>query len=272
MPELPEVETTLRGIKPHVFRQIITRVIVRDSRLRWPIPSSLKTQLLGQQVQQIKRRGKYLLLQLDKGTCLIHLGMSGRLAVLSKPSPPQKHDHVDIYFDNHMCLRLTDPRRFGALLYTEQAVQQHPLLAHLGVEPLSVAFNGQYLWQRARNKKVSIKTFIMDSKIVVGIGNIYAAEALFLARILPQTLAGHLTLERYEKLVAAIKKILKKAIAKGGTTLKDFMRSDGTPGYFRVALQVYGRAGKPCLHCHTPLKSLRSNQRATVYCDRCQAP
>ncbi|MBV9575907.1 MAG: bifunctional DNA-formamidopyrimidine glycosylase/DNA-(apurinic or apyrimidinic site) lyase [Gammaproteobacteria bacterium] len=270
MPELPEVETTLRGIKPHIIGQRITRVIVRNARLRWPIPASLQTQLLKQAVQSVERRGKYLLLQLERGTCLIHLGMSGRLSVLNQRCVPQKHDHVDIYFANHLCLRFTDPRRFGALLYTEKPVHEHRLLSHLGVEPLSASFNADYLWQSSRGKKVSIKTFIMNSKIVVGVGNIYAAESLFQARILPQISVSTISLERYAILVTAIKKILKKAITKGGTTLKDFMRSDGSPGYFRISLQVYGRAGKPCLRCDAPLKFLRSAQRATVYCDHCQ--
>lgn len=271
MPELPEVETTLRGIKPHIIKQQIVRVIIRHPRLRWPIPHQIKTQLPGQYVRNIKRRGKYLLLILDNGTCLLHLGMSGRLAILDDNLPAQKHDHVDFYFSNHKCLRFTDPRRFGAVLFTEEAVNQHPLLVQMGPEPLSKAFTGDYLWRRSRGKKVAIKTFLMDSKIVAGIGNIYATEALFAARILPQTSVDDISKTRFEKLAAAIKNILQHAIAKGGTTLKDFLKSDGSPGYFSIALQAYGHAGEACPRCRATLQLTRIGQRSTVFCAQCQS-
>ena len=270
MPELPEVETTMRGIKPHINKQQIIEAIIRTPCLRWPIPKNLKRILQGQTVQKISRRGKYLLISLDEGTCIIHLGMSGRLSILNEVRTPQKHDHIDIWFANGKCLRYTDPRRFGALLYTNENPQHHPLLRHIGPEPLSSRFSGDYLWQCSRGKKIPIKTFLMDSKIVAGIGNIYACEALFQARIHPQTPAGNIPATRYEKLVLAIQSVLQNAITKGGTTLKDFMKSDGSPGYFSLSLQVYGRGDEPCFVCQTRLQSIRLAQRSTVYCETCQ--
>lgn len=270
MPELPEVETTLRGIKPPIINQAISDVIIRHSRLRWPIPTHLKEKLMNQVVLNVKRRGKYLLIQFPTGTLILHLGMSGRLSILSSSSAAKKHDHVDLCFANHIVIRFTDPRRFGAILWTEEDPKEHLLLKELGPEPLTRAFNAHYLWQRARNKKVSIKAFIMDSKIVVGVGNIYATEALFQAHLHPQTPASKISLAQLEKLVFAIKIVLKQAIQKGGTTLKDFMKSDGSPGYFSVELKVYGRQGKPCPRCHTLLKSTRIAQRSTVFCPTCQ--
>lgn len=270
MPELPEVETTLRGIKPHLVGQKVINVTVRHPRLRWPIPSDIKNHLEGQTIRRLYRRGKYLLFEFKHGTMILHLGMSGRLCVLSKPTPAQKHDHVDIHFANHRYLRFTDPRRFGALLWTSEDPMTHPLLAIIGPEPLSKDFDGDYLYHQSRNRKVSVKSFVMNSAIVAGVGNIYATEALFQAGIHPHLSAGKISREKYQTLATAIKQILKKAIEKGGTTLKDFMKSDGTPGYFRIELKVYGHGGEPCPHCHTKLASTRLGQRSTVYCRKCQ--
>lgn len=271
MPELPEVETTLRGIKHHLHHATVTDVIVRHPTLRWPIPPQLKSHLIGQPIKRLWRRGKYILFQFDTGTLILHLGMSGRVCILSSPVAPQKHDHVDIHFSNQKYLRFTDPRRFGAILFTEDDPENHPLLKDIGPEPLTKAFDGDYLWERAHGRKVAIKSFIMDGKIVAGVGNIYATEALFLAHIRPTKSAAKVTYDQCQKLAAAIKAVLLKAIEKGGTTLKDFAKSDGTPGYFSVELKVYGRGGKPCPRCHGKLKSTRTGQRSTVYCPACQA-
>lgn len=271
MPELPEVETTLRGIQPHIENQRIKQVSVRHYALRWPVPENIHLLLKGQTVQQLERRGKYILLKTQKGTVILHLGMSGSLRILLQPAlSAGKHDHIDIEFANKKLLRFTDPRRFGAFLWTEDNPDLHPLLKHLGPEPLSKHFSGAYLWQRARYRKTTIKTLIMDSKIVTGVGNIYAAEALFAAQIHPETLACRITEEHLIALVTAIKTILKAAIKKGGTTLKDFMKSDGKPGYFAFHLKVYGRAGLPCINCKTVLIDIRLGQRSTVYCPHCQ--
>jgi formamidopyrimidine-DNA glycosylase len=270
MPELPEVETTLRGIEPHIEQQIITDFIVRNRKLRWPIPKNLEQILIGQTINKLSRRGKYMIFQCDNGHMLLHLGMSGRVRILLKNKPPLKHDHVDIYFANGKILRFTDPRRFGALLWTTENPLQHPLLTHLGPEPLTREFDGDYLFMRAKSRKLPVKSFIMDSKIVVGVGNIYAAEALYRARIHPEQAAGTISAEKYSELAAAIKSILQHAIKKGGTTLKDFSKSDGSPGYFSIELQVYGRAGKPCAQCQTELELIRIGQRSTVFCPACQ--
>lgn len=270
MPELPEVETSLRGIQPDIVHQKVSAVIIRHSNLRYPIPKNLNTLLINQKLNAITRRGKYLLFHFPVGTMILHLGMSGRLRMHSHYLPPQKHDHVDVCFANKKCLRFTDPRRFGALLFTSDKSEQHFLLAHLGKEPLNPSFNGKYLYQKAKNKKIAIKHFIMNSKIVVGIGNIYANEALFLARINPEEAAGKISLLQYNKLAQSIKTVLRQAIKVGGTTLKDFNSPSGKPGYFLLQLHVYGRKGKPCLICHTPLVQIRLGQRSTVYCTRCQ--
>lgn len=270
MPELPEVETTLRGIKPHIIDQKITDVIIRHYQLRWPIPADIRERLRDQVVKKIYRRAKYILFEMDNGTFILHLGMSGRVRILSEPVAAGKHDHVDIYFSNQKYLRFTDPRRFGALLWTSENAGKHPLLIKIGPEPLSSDFDGQYLWEQARRRKVPVKSFIMNSHVVAGVGNIYAVEALFQAKIKPQKPAGKISLAQYQDLAAAIKIILKNAIEKGGTTLKDFMKSDGTPGYFSIQLQVYGRGGKPCVNCGTKLKATRMGQRSTVYCSVCQ--
>ena len=270
MPELPEVETTLQGIKRHLKKNKVTEIIIRHPRLRWPIPTDLPNYITNQTVKKMSRRGKYILFEFATGTMILHLGMSGRVRVLEERLPPQKHDHVDIYFDNKKYLRFTDPRRFGALLWTSADPAKHPLLAHLGPEPLTSAFDGTYLKKQAGKRKAPIKSFIMDSKMVVGVGNIYATEALFRAKILPQTAAGDISLASYKKLAAEIKAVLSEAIEQGGTTLKDFTKSDGSPGYFSIKLKVYGRGGKPCLRCGTILTLIRQGQRSTVFCGKCQ--
>lgn len=270
MPELPEVETTLRGILPHITQQTIAKVIIRNHRLRWPIPSNMQRLLLGQSIVKAERRAKYLLLTTQTGTIIIHLGMSGSLRILIESQPPKKHDHIDIVFNNQNILRYTDPRRFGAFLWVEGDPHQHILLRNCGVEPLSNHFTGKYLHLRAKSRIVPIKAFLMDNKIVTGIGNIYATEALFAAAIHPDTPVKSVKLEQMQVLTKAVKKILKHAIKRGGTTLKDFINSDGKPGYFVNELKVYGRAGLPCVICGKTLQSMKIGQRSTVYCQRCQ--
>lgn len=270
MPELPEVETSCRGIAPHLYHQTIAKIIIRQPQLRWPISPGLLEDLPGQVIQHIYRRAKYILLQTTAGTLLFHLGMSGSLRILGKDAPVLKHDHVDIILANNQCLRFNDPRRFGALLWTTQSPELHPLLANLGPEPLTPAFNPTYLYQKACNRTMPIKSFIMDSRIVVGVGNIYANEALFLAGIHPMQSAKQLSQAQYEKLVATIKQVLKAAIAQGGTTLRNFVSSEGKPGYFKQQLYVYGRGGQTCKTCATELTEIRLGQRTTVFCSTCQ--
>ena len=270
MPELPEVETTLSGIKPFILHQKIVDMEIRHFQLRWPVPKNLKKVLTGQIIEKVERRGKYLLLKVAEGTLLIHLGMSGSLRIVPINTPAKKHDHIDIIFANQHCLRFTDPRRFGAVLFTTSEPAEHELISHLGPEPLTPDFSARYLWDLARGRKAAVKTFIMDGQTVVGVGNIYAAEALFMAGIHPNKPAGKVSLASYEKLEIAIRKVLGAAIKQGGTTLKDFVNSDGKKGYFKVHLQVYGRSGEKCLTCGTTLKGLRLDQRSTVYCPICQ--
>ena len=270
MPELPEVETTRRGIACHITKHPIKSVIVRQRQLRWPIPTSLNKKLVGQKIDSVERRGKYLLLHIQTGTLIIHLGMSGSLRIVSTMIPAQKHDHVDIVFDDDSLLRLRDPRRFGAMLWTSRDALQHKLLKDLGVEPLAKEFSGDYLYRKSRNRKLAIKQFIMDSHIVVGVGNIYASEALYLAGIRPTMAAKRISQPRMDKLVAAIKQVLRNAIKSGGTTLRDFTSSDGSPGYFRQKLNVYGRVDQPCPACKAPIKLIRQGQRASYYCPHCQ--
>lgn len=279
MPELPEVETTARGIAPSILNQTITKVVVRHFQLRWPIPQKIHALLLNKKIIEVSRRGKYLLFTVAEkvahktnpiGTLLLHLGMSGHLRILKQDTKFNKHDHVDIHFANHKLLRFTDPRRFGALLWIEDDPAQHALLKNLGPEPLTAEFNAEYLFHRARNKKIAIKLFIMDNKIVTGVGNIYATEALFAAGIHPLKTTSSISLENYEILVKQIKMILRHAIKVGGTTLKDFLQTNGKPGYFSQRLKVYGRSNLPCLVCHTPLELLIIGQRSTVYCKKCQ--
>ena len=270
MPELPEVETTRRGIQPHIQGQTIQDIIVRDHRLRWPVPRNLNAKLQGKTILDIGRRGKYLLLTTTSGSLIIHLGMSGSLRVVACDTPPAKHDHVDIVLDNRQCLRLRDPRRFGAVLFSDRDPMQHELLRDLGPEPLDKAFNEEYLFHKSRKRKACIKAFIMDSHIVVGVGNIYANEALFAAGIHPRRAAGKVTRAQYGLLVQAIKAVLRAAIKAGGTTLRDFTRSDGKPGYFRQSLQVYAREGEACPNCGKPISQAVIAQRATYYCTHCQ--
>jgi formamidopyrimidine-DNA glycosylase len=270
MPELPEVETTRRGILPYLQARKILKVVVREPRLRWDIPEDLVTELPGQTVTAIDRRGKYLLLRTRKGTVLVHLGMSGSLRLAVVGEPLKKHDHVDFILASGRCLRYHDPRRFGCILWLTDDPAKHQLLAELGPEPLSHEFTGEYLLSKAEGRTTPIKALIMDSHVVVGVGNIYANEALFAAGIDPALKAGKLTIDRCEALVAEIKTVLDRAITVGGTTLRDFVGGDGKPGYFAQTLKVYGRGGQPCVNCATPLKETRQGQRTTVYCPRCQ--
>lgn len=270
MPELPEVETTRRGIAPHILRQTITSVVVRDGRLRWPVPAHLSQLLSGLVVLGVERRGKYILLDCGTGHLLVHLGMSGSLRVVTGEQPVKRHDHVDIRFSNGVGLRLHDPRRFGAILWSREPPAEHPLLAGLGPEPLLEEFDARYLYLRSRNRKIPIKQFIMDNKVVVGVGNIYANEALFMAGIRPARAAGRVSLQRYQRLVAAIKSVLAHAIDQGGTTLRDFVNGNGKPGYFSQQLLVYGRGSQACKRCGASLKQVRLSQRTTVFCPVCQ--
>lgn len=270
MPELPEVETTRRGIEPHILGKTVRSVVLRQRSLRWPIPARLKTVLPGQQIKDVSRRGKYLLLACAAGNVIIHLGMSGSLRVAKKSEPVEKHDHIDIVFADDCILRLRDPRRFGAVLWTTRSPMQHKLIASLGPEPLNDEFDAEYLFQRSRKRKQAIKPLIMDSKIVVGVGNIYASEALFRAGIRPTTAAGRVSRARYDQLVSAIKAVLSEAIAQGGTTLRDFIGGEGKPGYFQQKLQVYGRAGEVCDVCGATIKQIQQVQRASYYCPQCQ--
>lgn len=270
MPELPEVETTRRGISPHLTGRRVTGVVIRERRLRWPIPRALDRALPGQIVQSVRRRAKYLLLDTDAGTAILHLGMSGSLRLVPRDAPVGKHDHVDIQLDSGQSLRLTDPRRFGALLWTTARAEQHALLAALGPEPLSAAFDGAHLCTAAHGRKVAVKNFIMDSHIVVGVGNIYASEALFMAGIHPGRPAGRVSRARYDMLAKAIKEVLVASIKMGGTTLRDFVGGDGQPGYFKQTLRVYDRLGEPCRRCGAPIRAKRIGQRSSFYCVNCQ--
>lgn len=270
MPELPEVETTRRGIEPHIKGQTVSQVIVRQPKLRWPIPMSLQQTLPGCRCISLTRRGKYILLDFQAGTVLIHLGMSGSLRVIKTPTAVRKHDHVDFVLSSGDILRYTDPRRFGCILWEESDPAQHPLLIKLGPEPLTDDFDASYVYSLSKKRKAPIKTFIMDSNVVVGVGNIYANEALFMAGISPKRAAGAVSRARYEELVIAIKAVLTKAIKVGGTTLRDFTGGNGDPGYFKQSLQVYGRGGLPCRRCGEALTEIRIGQRTTVYCRGCQ--
>ena len=269
MPELPEVETTRRGLAPHVEGRVVTGVVLRRPDLRWPIPPDVAAQLPGQRVLGVRRRAKYLLLDTAPGSALLHLGMSGMLRVLPAATPVETHDHVDIALDSGRVLRFTDPRRFGCLLW-QPAGDTHELLQHLGPEPLSEAFDAQYLYQRSRGRKAPIKAFLMDQAVVVGVGNIYAAESLFRAGISPLRAAGKVSRERYAALADAVKAILAYAITRGGTTLRDFLSPDGAPGYFEQELSAYGRGGESCPRCGRPMKQALVGQRTTVWCGYCQ--
>ncbi len=268
MPELPEVETTRRGIAPHILGQVIRGAVVRQPRLRWPVPD-LDRLLSGRSVQAVERRAKYILIRFAHGTLIVHLGMSGSLRLVSAGCPPRMHDHVDLLLAGH-CLRLHDPRRFGAMLWAEGDPLAHPRLRYLGPEPLSDDFDDDYLHRMTRGRRTPIKALLMDGKIVVGVGNIYATEALFRAGIHPQRASQRVSRQRLERLAQEVKRVLSSAIERGGTTLRDFLNESGQPGYFAQELQVYGRAGLPCKHCGTVLKTRQIGQRASAYCPSCQ--
>lgn len=272
MPELPEVETIVRGLALELQDVVVQHVIIRQHQLRWPIPDNLSATLNQQKVCRIHRRGKYLLMRFERGTLIIHLGMSGHLRIVSKTADLKPHDHVDIIFSEQQILRYNDPRRFGTILWTQDEPEKHRLLFSLGVEPLSTAFTDQYLLQKAKKRHVAIKPFIMNNQVVVGVGNIYATEALFKANIHPATPVNHLTIEHVQRLIATIKDTLQLAISKGGTTLKDFFNAEGKPGYFKQQLMVYGREGLPCFQCTKPLQKIWLGQRNSVYCKHCQPP
>jgi len=269
MPELPEVETTRAGLAPHLIGRRITRVTLRRPDLRWPIPDAIERKLPRQQILDVRRRAKYLLIDTAPGSALLHLGMSGMLRVLPARTPVETHDHVDIALDSGAVLRFTDPRRFGCLLW-QPAGDTHELLRGLGPEPLSADFDGDYLFALSRGRRAPVKTFLMDQGIVVGVGNIYAAESLFRAGIAPDREAGAVSRARYGRLASAVKDILAFAIARGGTTLRDFLSPDSAPGYFEQELFVYGREGEACKVCGRTLRGLRLGNRATVWCSRCQ--
>ncbi len=269
MPELPEVETTRAGLAPHCEGRTIRNVILRRPDLRWPIPKEIKKILPEQPIVKVRRRAKYLLLDTEPGSALLHLGMSGCLRVLPKASRVEKHDHVDIVLDNDTVIRFTDPRRFGCLLW-QPAGETHSLLQHLGPEPLSEHFDGDLLFALSRGRRSPVKHFLMDQSIVVGVGNIYAAESLFKAGISPMREAGSVSRARYAALADAVKSILGYAIERGGTTLRDFLNADGAPGYFEQELYVYGREGEPCKVCGKPVQDLRMGNRASAWCRKCQ--
>ncbi len=270
MPELPEVETTRRGIAPHIEGQNITGVVVRQYKLRWDVPETLSQTLIGLHIRSVSRRAKYLLFETESGTLLVHLGMSGSLRILPSHQEPGKHDHIDFIFTDGTVLRFNDPRKFGTVLWTSAPACEHPLLKHLGPEPLLSSFTGELLYRLSRNRKLPVKSFIMDSHIVVGVGNIYANESLFMAGILPTRQAGKISLSRFQKLADCIRIVLQNAIKQGGTTLRDFVNESGKPGYFQQQLQVYGRAGLPCNFCLQPLTEARLSNRSTVFCSHCQ--
>jgi formamidopyrimidine-DNA glycosylase len=270
MPELPEVETSRRGIEPYLANKKIKKITIRQHKLRWPIPKNLPDLATGKTIHSVSRRAKYIYLVLDNGTIIIHLGMSGSLRVCTEKTPAEKHDHIDIQVSNNKILRLRDPRKFGCVLWADGDVQNHKLIKKLGPEPLDEDFNADYLHQKAKKRQCSIKAFIMNSHIVVGVGNIYASEALFRAGINPKRKAGNISLQRYEKLVAAIKTTLQLAIEEGGTTLRDFTGISGQPGYFAQKLLVYGRTGEDCIECGEQVKQFTQQARSTFYCATCQ--
>jgi formamidopyrimidine-DNA glycosylase len=271
MPELPEVETTCRGISPHIIGKTITEVIVRQHQLRWPIADDLSQTMIGLSIKNVSRRAKYLVLKTNSmNTLLLHLGMSGNLRITDTRQAAEKHDHVDFIFSDNTVLRFNDTRRFGAVLYTSKPIDQHKLIKDLGPEPLSDQLTGDYLHLLSKNKKTTIKSFIMDAHHVVGVGNIYASESLFMAKIHPTRQAGRISLKRYKELSNSIKYILQQAINQGGTTLRDFVNEQGNPGYFQQSLSVYGRADQDCKLCSSPIKRIKIAQRASYYCSQCQ--
>jgi formamidopyrimidine-DNA glycosylase len=270
MPELPEVETTRRGLEQHLAGQKIARVVVRDRRLRRPVPRGLAALLVGRTIRALTRRGKYLLIDCGAGTLILHLGMSGRLWLTTEHTPADKHDHFDLVLANHKVVRLRDPRRFGLVLWQSGDPLRHPLLAPIGPEPLSPDFDGSALYRATRNRTAAIKQVLMDGHVVAGVGNIYANEALFRAGINPRRAAGRLTRARCAKLAEEVRKTLLEAIEAGGSSLRDYVGSDGMAGNFQNRFLVYDRAGEPCFTCGTPLRGIRQGQRSTFYCPRCQ--
>jgi formamidopyrimidine-DNA glycosylase len=269
MPELPEVETTKRGIAPFVTGRVVESVLLRRKDLRWPIPRAITMKLPGQRIEVVERRAKYLLLHTAAGSALLHLGMSGSLRLTDPALPPRPHDHYDLVLDSGKALRFNDPRRFGSLLWQAPG-EVHSLLQNLGPEPLGDTFDGDWLWNASRGRSAAVKTFLMDQSIVVGVGNIYASEALFAAGVHPKRAAGSVSRVRYARLAAEVRRVLEYAITRGGTTLRDFLAPDGAPGYFEQELAVYGRAGEPCRTCGTPIRAAVVGQRMTYWCPRCQ--
>ncbi len=270
MPELPEVETTRRGLEPHLVGATVADVVIRHPQLRWPVPADLPRLLRGRSILALRRRAKYLLLEFEHGALILHLGMSGSLRILSAKTPAGKHDHFDLILANGTLMRLRDPRRFGAVLWHEGDVHNHPLLAFLGPEPLGCDFDASHLYRSTRNRSISIKQCIMDNHVVVGVGNIYANEALFRAGIKPGLAAGRLGRARCARLVDEIRATLEEAIAQGGSTLRDFVDASGQPGYFQQHYWVYGRAGEPCRRCGMPIRQIKQGQRSSFYCPHCQ--
>jgi formamidopyrimidine-DNA glycosylase len=269
MPELPEVETSRRGIMPYVVGERVAGIVVRDRRLRWPVSREIDRCLPGQTIESLDRRAKYILFNTPAGTMILHLGMSGSVSIVEQGTPAAVHDHFDILLGSGKVLRYRDPRRFGSLHWCEDPAE-HWLLRNLGPEPLDDGFSGEYLWMRSRGRRVSVKPFIMNPGIVVGVGNIYASEALFIAGIHPRRAAGRISKQRYWQLADAIRRVLGRAIEAGGTTLRDFYGFNGEAGYFQQQLEVYGRDGRPCRRCGEPITSIVLGQRATYYCKRCQ--
>jgi formamidopyrimidine-DNA glycosylase len=269
MPELPEVETSRRGIEPWIVGQKIANVEIRNRQLRWPVSREVDEHLPGETITSVGRRAKYLLINTTGGTAILHLGMSGHVSIVDRESPAGVHDHVDIGLESGHALRLRDPRRFGSLHWSDEPLD-HWLLKDLGPEPLGDGFDGRYLWQTSRGRRVAVKQFIMNANIVVGVGNIYASESLFLAGINPKRAAGRIALPRYEALADGIRSVLQRAIRAGGTTLRDYYGGGGEAGWFQQELDVYGREGEPCHRCERPVTAITQGQRATYYCKDCQ--
>jgi formamidopyrimidine-DNA glycosylase len=270
LPELPEVETIRRGIRGALRGRQIAALVLREPRLRWRVDGALSATVIGQSVRDVRRRAKYLIIDLDTGSLIVHLGMSGSLRVLDPATPLLAHDHYDLLLDSGRCLRFNDPRRFGSLHWCAGDPAKHPLLASLGPEPLTAEFSTEYLARRARGRRVAIKQLLMDQRVVVGVGNIYASEALFRAGVHPRRAAGRVSKVRLAALVEGVQAVLGDAIRAGGTTLRDYVRADGEPGYFRQRLYVYERTGRSCRRCRTPIRHLVQGQRSTYYCPRCQ--
>ena len=270
MPELPEVETTRRGIAPYMLQQMVRAVVVRQPQLRWRVPRTLVRELPGHVIEAVDRRGKYLLLGTDIGHVILHLGMSGSLRIVPHTQAPEKYDHVDLVLSSGDCLRLRDPRRFGAVLWTRKDPTAHKLLANIGPEPLEPEFNADYLYQCSRGRRRAIRDLLLDGRLVAGIGNIYANEALFVAGIDPRRAAGRIGRERYRRLTQAVRTILSSAITAGGTTLRDFRGATGDPGYFQLTMKVYGREGEDCPHCHQSIRAQALGGRRVFFCVRCQ--